>query len=66
LVYNQLHFEETSLTGGVFGFIGALSEFGKFGVTCIGNSPESAHEIYQRTRAAMARENLLVYEDARS
>jgi len=35
--------------GVVFHLIGALSEFGKLGVVCIGSSPERANEFYDKT-----------------
>jgi hypothetical protein len=30
--------------------IGALSQYGKIGVICIGNSPQEAADLYKRTR----------------
>ena len=56
MVYNQLHFDSTSQQGVVFHLMGALSEFGKFGVTCIGEHPEQAHVLYETTMAALDRE----------
>jgi len=56
MVYNQLHFDSTSQQGVVFHLMGALSEFGKFGVTCIGEHPEQAHVLYDTTMAALDRE----------
>ena len=43
-----LHFDSSTKTGTVFHLMGALSEFGKLGLTCIGNSWEEAEEIYQK------------------
>ena len=40
----------------VWSMIGALSQFGKLGMTCIGNSPEEADELFQRTVALLDRE----------
>ena len=48
-VYNQLHFHGAAQEGVMFHMIGALSEFGKVGVLCIGASPERAEELYQQT-----------------
>ena len=49
VTYTGLHYNSSSNTGVVFHMIGALSEFGKVGVTCVGDSPEEAEELYQRT-----------------
>ncbi|NJN73944.1 MAG: carboxylate-amine ligase [Limnothrix sp. RL_2_0] len=43
-----LHFDSSTKTGSVFHLMGTLSEFGKLGLTSIGNSPEQATEIYQQ------------------
>jgi hypothetical protein len=48
IAYNQLHFDTSTETGTVFHLMGCLSEFGKLGLTCIGNSPEEAEERYDR------------------
>jgi hypothetical protein len=45
---NDLHFESTSQEGIMFHLIGALSEFGKLGVVCIGATPEKAMQYYQK------------------
>lgn len=42
----QLHFDSSTETGTVFHLIGSLSEFGKLGLTSIGNSLAEAEEIY--------------------
>lgn len=42
-------YDGTSQEGVVFHLIGALSEFGKLGMVCIGSSPEKAKEYYDRT-----------------
>ena len=44
-----LHYDGTSQEGVLFHLIGALSQFGKLGVVCIGNSPERAMEFYNKT-----------------
>ena len=36
--------------------IGALSEFGKLGVVCIGQTPERADTLYRRTVEVLDRE----------
>ena len=48
-VYHDLHFHGASQQGVAFHLIGALSEFGKLGVLCIGDSPENAYKLYQTT-----------------
>ena len=53
-VENNLHFHSTIQQGVVFHLIGALSEFGKLGVVCIGDSPESSRAFYDHTRSALA------------
>ena len=40
----------------LFHLIGALSEFGKLGLTAIGNSREEVDELYQRTLDVLDRE----------
>ncbi len=47
--YTGLHYNSCSNTGAVFHMIGALSQYGKLGVTCIGNSPAEAQDLYDRT-----------------
>ena len=44
---HHLHFDSSTKTGTVFHLMGALSEFGKIGLTSIGNSWEEAETIYQ-------------------
>jgi PGM1 C-terminal domain/ATP-grasp domain len=45
---NDLHYDGTSQEGVMFHLIGALSQYGKFGVVCIGSTPERAREFYAR------------------
>lgn len=45
---HQLHFDSSTETGTVFHLMGALSEFGKLGLTCIGNSLAEAEALYQQ------------------
>lgn len=44
-----LHFHGSCQEGVVFHLIGALSEFGKLGVLCIGRSHERAEALYRQT-----------------
>jgi hypothetical protein len=55
-VMNGLHFHAASSEGVAFHLIGALSEFGKLGVVCIGQSEARAHELYRQTVAVLDRE----------
>jgi PGM1 C-terminal domain len=53
---NQLNFSYRTETGVVFHMIGALSQFGKVGVTAIGDSDAEADAIYQKTLTVLERE----------
>jgi hypothetical protein len=55
-VDNGLHFDGASQQGVVLHLIGALSEFGKLGTVCIGDSHESARKLYRDTVAVLDRE----------
>jgi hypothetical protein len=55
-VDNGLHFDSASQQGVVFHLIGALSEYGKLGTVCIGDSHESAQKFYRDTVAVLDRE----------
>jgi hypothetical protein len=48
IAQHRLHFESSTETGTVFHLIGCLSEYGKVGLTSIGNSPQEAQAIYDR------------------
>ena len=45
---HRLHFDTGTETGTVFHLMGCLSEFGKLGLTSIGDSPQQAEDIYQK------------------
>ena len=55
-VINSLHYDGTVNEGTVFHLIGALSEFGKLGVVCVGASIERADALYRRTIEILDRE----------
>lgn len=59
IVEHDLQFKSTTETGSVFHLIGCLSEFGKVGLTSIGNSPEEAEAIYQNVIDALNQETQL-------
>ncbi|MGD1936495.1 MAG: peptide ligase PGM1-related protein [Cyanophyceae cyanobacterium] len=56
IAFNQLHFDTSTETGTVFHLMGCLSEFGKLGMTSIGNSREEAETLYQQVSTALDRE----------
>ncbi len=66
IALHQLHFDTSTETGTVFHLMGCLSEFGKVGVTSIGNSPQQADEIYHRLIHAMDEETRSSDEEPRS
>lgn len=53
IAHHQLHFNSITETGTVFHLMGCLSEFGKLGLTSIGNSPQQAEDIYNRVIQAL-------------
>ncbi|NEP18597.1 MAG: carboxylate-amine ligase, partial [Leptolyngbya sp. SIO4C1] len=52
----QLHFNAIEGAGAAFHLMGCLSEYGKLGLTCIGNTPAQAERIYRRVVAALDKE----------
>ena len=56
IISNKIHYQPDSGTGVLFYMIGALSQYGKLGMTCIGNSPEQANDLFRRTVALLDRE----------
>jgi hypothetical protein len=56
LTINKLHYSHGSESGVLFHLIGALSEFGKVGVTAIANGREEVDELYSRTLEVLDRE----------
>lgn len=53
---NDLHYDGTSQEGIMFHLIGALSQYGKLGVVCIGSTPERAKEFYEKILAVLEKE----------
>ncbi len=53
IVSQRLHFNGIEGTGAAFHLMGCLSEYGKLGTTCIGNSPSQADDLYQQVVAAL-------------
>ncbi len=56
LTLNKLHYSHGSESGVLFHLIGALSEFGKIGLTAIANSREEVDDLYLRTLEVLDRE----------
>jgi PGM1 C-terminal domain/ATP-grasp domain len=54
---NRLHYSHGTGTGALFHMIGALSQYGKVGLTAIGNSREEADALYARALEALDRES---------
>ncbi|HSU28064.1 MAG TPA: peptide ligase PGM1-related protein [Chitinophagaceae bacterium] len=53
---NDLHYDGTSQEGVMFHLIGALSQYGKIGVVCIGSTPERARQFYAQIVTVLERE----------
>jgi len=56
LTVNKLHYSHGTESGVLFHLIGALSEFGKLGLTAIANSPAQVDEIYAHTLEVLDKE----------
>lgn len=48
IVSDRLHFNSVEGVGAAFHLMGCLSEYGKLGLTSIGNTPAQANEIYDQ------------------
>jgi hypothetical protein len=55
---HDLHYDGTLQEGVMFHLIGALSQFGKIGVVCIGSSPEKAMKYYKKTLEVLKMETI--------
>ena len=47
-IFNSLIYDGAAQEGVMFHLVGALSEFGKLGLVCIGSSPQRAREFYDK------------------
>ena len=63
LTYNKLHYSHHAESGVLFHLIGALSEFGKLGLTAIANSRAEVEELYKRTLVVLDRETVYGRKD---
>jgi hypothetical protein len=52
-MFHGLHFDGAAQKGVMFHMIGALSQFGKMGIVCIGESREEAYSFYEKTIAVL-------------
>lgn len=52
----RLGFRHSEQTGVLFHMIGALSQYGKIGMTCIADSPEAAQQLFEDTTHALDEE----------
>ena len=48
IAHHRLHFDTGTETGTVFHLMGCLSQFGKLGLTSIGDSPQQAEDTYNK------------------
>ncbi|MEP7168914.1 MAG: peptide ligase PGM1-related protein [Bacteroidota bacterium] len=55
-MYNKILYDSAKQAGVMFHMIGALSEFGKLGMLCIGETVEEAREYYNKTIEVLDRE----------
>jgi len=56
VMFYGLHFDGATQKGVVFHMIGALSQYGKMGVVCIGESPGEAYSFYTKTVSVLNKE----------
>ena len=56
-IYNQIQYDPSKQTGVMFHMIGALSQYGKLGMVCIGKTAEEAKEFYNKTIAVLDKES---------
>ncbi len=57
VAHHRLHFDTGTETGTVFHLMGCLSQFGKLGLTSIGDSPQQAEEIYNKVTKVLDEES---------
>ena len=48
-MYHDLMYDGAAQEGVMFHLLGALSEFGKLGLVCVGSTPERAKAFYDKT-----------------
>ena len=52
-IYHDIHFHTSTERGTVFHLMGALSEYGKLGMVCIGNNLQQAQYLYKKTKSVL-------------
>lgn len=62
---NGLHYSHRTESGVLFHLIGAVSEYGKLGVTVIGNSPDEVDKLYAHTLSVLDAETVYGHRAAR-
>ncbi|MGC6511011.1 MAG: peptide ligase PGM1-related protein [Myxococcota bacterium] len=55
-VYHDLHFDSATERGTAFHLMGALSEFGKLGMVCIGDNLQQANFLYHKSKSVLQSE----------
>ena len=55
-IYNNIHFHTAAERGTVFHLLGALSEYGKLGMVCIGDNIQQATFIYNKSKKILNQE----------
>jgi hypothetical protein len=58
-MFYRLHFDGVSQKGVMFYMIGALLQFGKIGIVCLGDLPEEAYIFYSKTVAVFDAETVV-------
>jgi PGM1 C-terminal domain len=52
-IFNNIMYDSATQEGVMFHLVGALSEFGKLGMVCVGATPKRAKEFYDRAIAVL-------------
>jgi hypothetical protein len=63
IAHHKLHFDSGTETGTVFHLMGCLSQFGKLGLTSIGDSPQQAEDIYNKVIKVLDEETTSSHHD---
>lgn len=56
-MYNRIQYDSAKQTGVMFHMIGALSQYGKVGLVCIGRTPEEAKDYFNKTIEVLEKES---------
>ncbi len=63
IAHHKLHFDRCTETGTVFHLMGCLSQFGKLGLTSIGDSPQEAEDMYNKVVKVLDQESRNDHQD---